>query len=78
MLLDLSNRGGRTFRPVVVVNLETTDSAAEARLAAPLALQIATALEAAGDEREAAVERVAAAFEAMHGSNRLLYSISFY
>lgn len=63
----------------LVLNIETHDSAAEARAAAPLALQLAAALAAApGGEREAALAPLAAAFEQQHGPGRLMYSVAFY
>jgi hypothetical protein len=74
---DLQSRGGRGMRPVLVINLDVKDNAAEAAVAAPQALALCTQLAAAGDDWEGCLEGVLAEFEATH-ARRPLYSICYY
>ncbi len=74
---DLHARGGPGLAPVLVLNLDVRDNAAEAAVAAPLALELCRALAAAGDDWEGALEGVLAAFEATH-ARRPIYSICYY
>ena len=62
---------------MLVLSLEVKDNAAEAALAAPEALELCTALAAAGEDWVAALEGTLAAFEARH-ARRPLYAICFY
>ena len=74
---DLQSRGGVKQTPVLVLNLEVKDNAAEAAAAAPLALSLCRALEAAGDDWADAMERILSEFETAH-ARRPLYTICFY
>jgi RNA polymerase II subunit A C-terminal domain phosphatase SSU72 len=73
---DLAGRGG-SARPVLLLNLDTKDNAAEAAAAAPLALQLCQALAAEGPRWAAAVERLLTEFQATTG-RPVLYRIGWY
>lgn len=73
---DLAGRGG-SARPVLLLNLDTKDNAAEAAAAAPLALQLCQALAAEGSAWAAAVERLLSEFQASTGRT-VLYRIGWY
>jgi hypothetical protein len=65
------------MRPVLVINLDVKDNAAEAAVAAPQALALCAQLAAAADDWEGCLEGVLAEFEAAH-ARRPLYSICYY
>ena len=80
ILEDMAARGGRTQQPLLVLNLDVRDSATEAGVAAPLALQLCQALQAAAATPagwEGQLEAILLAFEAQH-KRRPLYSIAWY
>ena len=76
---DLAARGGRTLQPVLVLNLDVRDNAAEAGIAAPLALALCQSLAAAAAAGgwEGHLERILRAFEEREG-RRPLYAVGFY
>jgi RNA polymerase II subunit A C-terminal domain phosphatase SSU72 len=70
-------RGGNSFRPLLVLNLDVRDNATEAGVAAPLALGLCKDLQAAGDAWEAALEGILSAFETKY-NRRPLYAVCYY
>jgi len=80
VVADMGGRGagGGAHRPLLVVNLDVSDTPADAAAAAPLALSLCRALEAApGGEWEDEVDTICDAFEAETG-RPLLYTICYY
>jgi hypothetical protein len=77
---DMELRGGKTHEALLVLNLDVRDSAAEAGVAAPLALGLCRALqEAAGTPAgwEGRLESILHGFEVQHG-RRPLYAVAWY
>mmetsp|Transcript_18122 Transcript_18122/g.58609 ORF Transcript_18122/g.58609 Transcript_18122/m.58609 type:complete len:114 (+) Transcript_18122:123-464(+) len=77
VIIDLQSRPQVTLKPVLVVNLDVRDTNEEAKIAAPLALQLMEMLEAAGDDWESEVDNIVDRFQQTTG-RRPLYTIWFY
>eukprot|EP00897_Mesotaenium_endlicherianum_P009011 jgi/Mesen1/8138/ME000437S07231 len=73
---DLSTRGQKQLRPVLVINLEVKDNHEEAAAAAGLAVSLCRMLES-HDSWEDKIDEILHKFEEEH-KRRLLYNIHFY